>query len=336
MAVDAHAAVGIGPAAVGIELILPEAAPKDRGLAVVHHAHADAAQLRVAAAGHHGGAFPQARIRRALRVDPADHLSAFGHGREDVVLQAYLSHDGGVPPALLQIKDAGGAPVAGLGLEHAGELVDQPVVEHADGFDTGIELGQLVFDPQDARERSQGVRLAGFTVDFLFQFGIHADELPHFVVAAGVDVGAGPDLLSRLIVEHDALAHAGGADRRDIARVHTRLRNGPADTLAGQFPVVHPIKVHAAGIARVLGMGPFALHAAQLRAVLVEQHRAHAPRACVNGHQVSVCHGSFPSVSISLRLYQAGYASPVWLPSSFSAVRSSVMSTSRYCPFSAA
>ena len=82
--------------------------------------------------------------------------------------------------------------------------------------------------------------------------------------------------------------------------------------------------------------GPLVLHAAHLRAILVEKHRAHAARARVNGHQGSVCHDSFPSVSISLRLYRTGYAAPAWLPSSFSAVRSSVMSTSRYCPISAA
>ena len=336
MAVDAHAAVRVGLAAVGVELVLPEAAAKDRGLSVVHHAHADAAQLRVAAAGHHGGAFLQARVRGALGVDLADHLAAFGHGREDIILQAHLAHDGGVPLTLLQIEDAGGAAVAGFGLEHAGKLVDQPVVEHADGFHARVELRQLVLDPQDTRQRAQGIGLSGFAVDFLLQLRVHADELAHLVVAAGVDVGAGPDLPARLVVEHNALAHAGGADGRDVGRIHARLGNGPADARAGQLPVVHPVKVHTAGIARVLAVGPLVLHAAHLRAILVEKHRAHAARARVNGHQVSVCHDSFPSVSISLRLYRTGYAAPAWLPSSFSAVRSSVMSTSRYCPISAA
>ena len=297
MAVDAHPAVRIGLALEGVELVLPEAAAEHGRLAVVHHAHAYAAQLSVSAAGHHGSPLPQPRIGGSPGTDLAHHVAALDDRWENIVLQADLAHDLRVPRALLQIENAGGAAVAGLGLENARQLVNQPVVEHAHRPDLSVQVGPLVLDPQNAGQRAQRVGLAGLAVDFFFQLRVHPDQLSHLVVASGVHVGAGPDLPAGFVVKHNALAHTGGADRRDLAGIDLGLGNHAADALAGQLPVVNPVKIHAAGVARILAVGPFALYAAELSAVRPEHHRAHTAGSRVHCHQVLVCHKPFPSVS---------------------------------------
>ena len=98
-------------------------------------------------------------------------------------------------------------------------------------------------------------------------------ELGHFVVAARIDVGAGPDFLTVLIVENDALAHAGGRNGGDVVRIDAGLLDHAADAAAGEIPVMHP----------------FLLDAAQLLAFQAEQHGADAAGAGIDGHK-RFCH----------------------------------------------
>ena len=115
------------------------------------------------------------------------------------------------------------------------------------------------------------------------------NELRHFVVAARIDVGAGPDFLTILVVEDDALAHAGGGDGGDVVRIDAGLLDHAADAAAGEIPVVHPVKIHAAGVAGVFAVRPFLLDAAELLALEAEQHGADAAGACIDGHK-RFCH----------------------------------------------
>ena len=114
-------------------------------------------------------------------------------------------------------------------------------------------------------------------------------ELSHFVVAARIDVGAGPDFLTALIVENDALAHAGGRNGGDVMRIDTGLLDHAADAAAGEIPVMHPVEIHAAGVAGIFFMRPFLLDAAQLLAFQAEQHGADAAGAGIDGHK-RFCH----------------------------------------------
>ena len=289
VAVDADAAMLVGLGLVGVVFILPEAAAEDGRLIRVHHADAHAAELRVAAARDDRRALGKAGFRGALRADLRDDRAALGNLREDARLEADGSGDLVVPVARLQIKNAGGAGVGRLGGEHARHFVDEPVVEHGAHRGLFIDLGHLVLDPEEAGERAQRVGLAGLAVDLLFKLRVHVHELRHFVVAARVHVGAGPDFLTILVVEDDALAHAGGGDGGDVVRIDAGLLDHAADAAAGEIPVVHPVKIHAAGVAGVFAVRPFLLDAAELLALEAEQHGADAAGARIDGHK-RFCH----------------------------------------------
>ena len=140
-----------------------------------------------------------------------------------------------------------------------------------------------------AGQSAQRVGLAGLAVNLLFKFRIHMHELSHFVVAARIDVGAGPDFLTVLIVENDALAHAGGRNGGDVMRIDAGLLDHAADASAGEIPVMHPVEIHAAGVAGIFFMRPFLLDAAQLLAFQAEQHGADAAGAGIDGHK-RFCH----------------------------------------------
>ena len=279
--------VGLG--LVGVILILPEAAAEDGRLIRIDHADADAAQLRVAAARDDRGALGQPGFGRALRADLRDDGAALGNLRENARLQTDGSGDFVVPIARLEVKDAGGAGVRRLGGEHARHLIDEPVVEHGAHRGLFVDLGHLVLDPEEAGERAQRVGLAGLAVNLLFKLRVHVNELSHLVVAARIDVGAGPDFLPVLIVEDDALAHAGGGNGGDIVRIDAGLLDHAADAVTGEIPVMHPVKIHAAGIAGIFLMRPFLLDAAQLLALQAEQHGADAAGARIDGHE-RFCH----------------------------------------------
>ena len=286
MAVDTDTALGVGLSAVGVELILPEAATEHGRLAGVAGAHADGAQLAVAAAHHHGGALGEAGLGSALGAYLAGNLAALQHGGEDVLPQAAATGDGGIPSAALQVHEAGGGAVAGLHSQHAGELIDQPVVEHANGGGLLVDFGHLVLDPQDTGDGVEGVALAGLGIELLLQLRIALDQLSHLIVAAGVHVGAGPDLLALLVIEEDALPHAGGGDGGYVGGSDAGLFQHAPDTAAGQLPVVFPVEIHAAGEAGILLVSPLLLHAADLVAVQIEQDSANAAGSGVNCHQV--------------------------------------------------
>ena len=182
VAVHAHAALRVGGGVVGVELVLPEAAAKDAGLVGEAGTHADHAKLAVAAANDDGRALGKAGVSGALGVDVTGELAALLDGAEDVGAQAAALGDGRVPVAGLEAHDAGGRAVGGLDGQLAGELVDEPVVEHADAGGLLVDLGHLVLDPQQAREGAEGVGLAALAVELYLKLRVHGDEFAHLVV----------------------------------------------------------------------------------------------------------------------------------------------------------
>ena len=182
VAVDPDPAVRVRLPGGGVVLILPEAAAEDGRLTGVHHADADGSQLAVAAAGHHQGSLLQAGVRGARGADRPGRASAFDDVREDIAPQSHLLHDGRIPGPGLQIHHARGGAVGGLHGQLPGQTEDQPVVEHAKIPDLLIDLRHLVLHPQHPGNRAQGIGLAGFPVDLLFQIRVHPDQLRHLVV----------------------------------------------------------------------------------------------------------------------------------------------------------
>ena len=279
----------IGLCLVGVVFILPEAAAEDGCLVGIHYAHAHAAQLGIAAAGNHRSAFCQTGLRCALGIHMGNHGAALGNLGEDAGFQADAGGNPVVPVPLLQIEDAGGTGVGGFGGEYTGHLINEPVIEHGAHGGFFIHLGHFVLHPEQPGQRTQGIGLTGLPVNLFFQLRVHVNQLCHLVIAAGIHVGAGPNFLPLLVIQHDALPHTGGGNGSNLPGIHAGLLNHAPDTAACQIPVVNPVKIHAAGIAGVLFVGPFLLNAAQLLAFQAKQHRTHAAGACIHSHK-RFCH----------------------------------------------
>ena len=272
----------------------------------IDHADAHAAQLRVAAAGDHGRALGQAGLRCALGADGRNDAAALVDLREDALLQPDGGGDFVVPVAFAQVKDTRCAGVGGLGGEYAGHPVDEPVVEHGAQRGLFVDLGHLVLHPEQAGQRAQRVGLPALAVDGLLKLRIHAHELGNLVVAARIDIGAGPDFVAVLVVEDDALAHTGSGNGGHVMGIDARLLEHAADAAAGQLPVVRPVEIHAAGVARVLRVRPLLLHAAELLAVKAEEHSADAARSRIDGHQC-LGHKNLPFQSYGYAVRSVSY-----------------------------
>ena len=169
-------------------------------------------------------------------------------------------------------------------------MEDQPVVEHAHAGGLFIYIGEFILYPQKSGQRSQRIGFSGGCVDLLFQFGVRLHELRHLVRAAGIHIGAGPDLMPVFIVEQDPFPHAGGGDAGDVFCIDARFRDDAADAGAGQFPVMGPVEVHASGEPGIGMVLPFPGHRRDLCALRVEQDRPDAPCAGINGQQVFSVH----------------------------------------------
>ena len=72
-------------------------------------------------------------------------------------------------------------------------------------------------------------------------------------------------------------------------RIDAGLLDHAADAAAGEIPVMHPVEIHAAGVAGIFFMRPFLLDAAKLLALEAEQHGADAAGAGIDGHK-RFCH----------------------------------------------
>ena len=195
-----------------------------------------------------------------------------------------LGGDVGIPCACLQIQKTGGRSVARLDGEHAGQLIDQPVVKHADFCGFFVNLREIVLYPQNARNRIERIALTGLLIQRKLEIRIHPNQLRDFICAAGVDIGAGPDLVSILIIQEDALAHAGGGNRCDVCGIDAGFGEYVPDTAACEFPVVAPVEVHASRKTRVFVMCPLMLGAADLITLYIEENRTDASGSGIDRH----------------------------------------------------
>ena len=71
--------------------------------------------------------------------------------------------------------------------------------------------------------------------------------------------------------------------------IDARLLDDAADTAAGKLPVMHPVKIHAAGVAGVFLMRPFLLDAAELFSVQAEEYGADTACSGIHSHE-GFCH----------------------------------------------
>ncbi len=286
VAVDPHPAAGVCFAAAGVKLILPKAAAEHHRLSCLAGPDADGAQLAVAAAHHHRGALLQARFGCALGADRGKIDAAFHHRREDIGAQAALGRNLRVPVPALQIHHAGGAAIAGLHRQLAGELIDEPIVEHANGRGFAIDIGQIILYPQQPGQRPQGVGLAASGVDLLLQVRVKGDELADLGVAAGVHVGTGPNFIALFVIKQNSFAHTCSGYSGDFLRGDAGFFQHPFDTGFGQVPVGDPVKVHASRPARVFFVGPFPLDTSYLGAIHPEDYRADAAGSGIYCHEI--------------------------------------------------
>ncbi len=216
MTVYAYPAVVVGFRNARIVLKLPEASAKDSALRGRYQSYADTAKLCVAAACHHGSTLGKAGNFRSFLRYVGNNGAAFVHLRENIGFQTAFLHDGAVPVSCGKVKNAGGGAVAGLDGHNAGQLQNQPVVEHAHICGFFVNFRHLVFYPENSGKRPQRIGLAGNLVNFPFQLGRLADQLHNFVIGAGVHIGAGPDFMEIPVIENDSLTHAGGGDRSNF------------------------------------------------------------------------------------------------------------------------
>ena len=272
MTVDPDAAAGICGTAVSIEFILPEASAKHCSLVWFCGTYADGAELAVTAAYDNRSAYCQSGVGCSLFIYFGYNGSAFHDRREDIIPQPAFLCDGSIPFSASQIKDTCSGSIAGLHCLHAGQLFDQPVVEHTYRCDFFINLGHLILYPEKTGQGTQSIGLSALQVDFFFQFRIHADQFSHFVITSGVHIGAGPDLLTVFIVQNDSFPHAGGGDSQDLFRLDTGLLKYTIGAGTGQFPVVYPVKIHTAGITGIFPVLPLPLFAAYLVSVGIKQN----------------------------------------------------------------
>ena len=195
-----------------------------------------------------------------------------------------LCGDVGIPCTCLQIQETGGRSVTRLDGEYAGQLVNQPVVKHADLCGLFVNLREIVLNPQNTRNRIERIALTGLLIQRKLQIRIHPNQLRDFICAAGVDIGAGPDLVSVLIVQEDTLTHAGGRNRCDVCRIDAGFGEDVPNTAAGQFPVEGPVEVHASWKTRVFVMRPLMLRAADLVSLYIEENRTYASGSGIDRH----------------------------------------------------
>ena len=284
MTVYTDASVWIGLSAVGIKLILPEAATEYRGFTRLACADTDGAELTVTTADDDRCSLCEPGFGSALCGDCTCNRSAFQNVREDVSAQMTLCGDVGIPCTCLQIQETGGRSVTRLDGKYAGQLVNQPVVKHADLCGLFVNLREIVLYPQNTRNRIECIALTGFLIQRKLEIRVHPNQLRDFICAAGVDIGAGPDLVSVLIVQEDTLTHAGGRNRRDVCRIDTGFAEDVPDTATGQVPVKGPVEVHASWKTRVFVMRPLMLRAADLIPLYIEENRTYASGSGIDRH----------------------------------------------------
>ncbi len=241
------------------------------------------AQLAVAAAHDDGRALGKAGVGGSLRAHVAGDLAALLDRAKDIGAQAAALGDRGVPGAGLEVHDAGGGAVGGLDGHLAGELIDEPVVKHANAGGLLVDLGHLVLDPEEAGS-ARGVGLAALAVDLPSSSGFMAMSCP-------TSSSRAHRRWRRPRFPYHPCRRAGCPracrwwKRRRCLGGHAGLGEDVAHAAAGEIPVVHPVKIHAAGRARVLGAsipaGP-----AKLLALEGEDDGAHAAGSGVHGQEV--------------------------------------------------
>ncbi|SAH25811.1 Uncharacterised protein [Enterobacter cloacae] len=240
---DVH--VGVGAHLRQVHHLLPEGTAQHRRLPGADHAQPQTAQLYVAAAHHHRGAFAQAALLCGLFGDSAQHGAGLFHRGEDIGAKPGHVEQRRTPVAGEEIQHAGGARVRRVDRQLAGELRRQPVADHGDGRGLAVNIRTMVRQPQEARHGAQRQRLAGNFIHFGFKtVVVDLFEFGDLAAGAGVDVGAGPDGLAVAVIQHDPFAHGTAGDglnvRRAQARALQRLMNAPA----GQLPVGLEIELH--------------------------------------------------------------------------------------------
>jgi hypothetical protein len=149
--------------------------------------------------------------------------------------------------------------------------------------DASEQLWLMSLDPQQPRGRRDRHPVAATIEDLAGAPRGH--QLRRLRGCARVDVGARPQLVARIVVEHRALAHAGAAHRPDRGGLDRGACHRLPDALAEQRPVARRVEYLRAGHAGLGRMGPLPLSDRDLFPGVVEDDRATAAGAQVEGEQ---------------------------------------------------
>ena len=247
MRVHANIHLRVGSHLWQVDHLLPECPAQHRRLPGADHPEPKTTQLHIAAAHNDRGALAQAAFLRRLFGHFAQHAAGLFDRRENIGAQSGHIQQGRPPVTGKQIEHAGRASVGRIDRQPAGKARRQPVADHGDRGRVAIDIRAMMRQPQQAWHGAQGQRLPGDVIDFGFKLIIvDLFEFGDFPAGAGVDVSAGPDGVTVLVVQHDAFAHGTAGDGFDIRTGKTRALQRLANALAGQLPVGREIELHGA------------------------------------------------------------------------------------------
>src|SRR5438093_11120080 len=112
-------------------------------------------------------------------------------------------------------------------------------------------------NPAKTRRGSDGQTITSSSIDDFIRSLFN--QLGRLLACAGVDVRAGPNLTMIAVVEHEALAHAGGGYGDNVAGINFRRLEDFVDAIAQKAPSAIGIEDSGAGVFRQSLRDPFAV-----------------------------------------------------------------------------
>ena len=268
--------------------LLPERAPDHCEVAFPDNSNSNQAELRIGAADHDRRAGLESGVRGCALTHMTGDSARLQDRREQLALHVADFDDLRRPGTGGEIEHPGTRADGRVGEELARQPVCDPVGEHVDVGGVAKHGRLVTFDPAQPGGCGDRHPVAALAVNLLGEPALH--QLGGLRAGSRVDVGAGPDLTSSLVVEHHAFAHARCADRTDRARIDAWRLQHRTDAFRDEPPVGGGVEDLRAWNPFHCSMAPFPLGHRHLPATRLKHDRPAAPSARIERQQQGLAH----------------------------------------------